>query len=125
MTAVSAYDVWAVGNNGSQTLIEHWNGIQWQIVPSPNRASQPDNSLRGVTAVSAHNVWTVGSSYRTTFRTLIEHWNGTQWQIVASPNSGSGSYLSAVTRIPATGKLWAVGSHSSGGRYQTLTEFYC
>src|SRR5438128_5538070 len=44
VTCVSASDCWAVGyyNNGSggsgvgQTLIEHWNGTSWSIVPSPN-----------------------------------------------------------------------------------------
>src|SRR5207244_8345470 len=40
--AVSANDVWAVGqlfdttNNTSQTLIDHWIGSHWSIVPSPN-----------------------------------------------------------------------------------------
>src|SRR5258708_16305470 len=41
-TAVLApCDVWAMGNfhsakNVEQTLIEHWNGSKWKVVPSPN-----------------------------------------------------------------------------------------
>jgi hypothetical protein len=28
---------WAVGYQGStKTLIEHWNGFSWKVVPSPN-----------------------------------------------------------------------------------------
>ncbi len=38
-TATSEDDVWAVGESlnsvGSQTLIEHWNGVKWRIVHSP------------------------------------------------------------------------------------------
>lgn len=38
VAAVSSTDVWAVGDgvNGttSHTLIEHWNGTNWQVVPS-------------------------------------------------------------------------------------------
>src|SRR5205823_13855746 len=45
VAAVSATDIWAVGNyqpNGggsTKTLIEHWNGTNWQIVSSPNPGS--------------------------------------------------------------------------------------
>lgn len=37
--AISAKNVWAVGNYGSatsRTLIEHWNGVKWRQVPSQN-----------------------------------------------------------------------------------------
>jgi hypothetical protein len=42
VTVVSATNVWAVGeyqnNSGpSQTLIEHWNGKTWKVVPSLTR----------------------------------------------------------------------------------------
>src|SRR3954451_20005135 len=41
--AVSANNVWAVGDLGlrrgvERTLIEHWNGTSWHRVPSPNPA---------------------------------------------------------------------------------------
>jgi hypothetical protein len=41
-----------------QTLIEHWNGTQWSVVPSPNLMG--NNLLRGVAIVSANDVWAVG-----------------------------------------------------------------
>src|SRR5207245_451177 len=42
VAVISAHDVWAVGNYAnnlsnilqSQTLVEHWNGKAWQVVPS-------------------------------------------------------------------------------------------
>jgi hypothetical protein len=46
VTATSRTDAWAVGNSvigvpatASRTLIEHWNGRRWMIVPSPNVTS--------------------------------------------------------------------------------------
>src|SRR6266568_3248749 len=64
--AVSANDIWSVGqavnNNGVfKTLIEHWNGTQWNIVPSPNVGSN-NKFLNSVTTVSATDVWAVGTS---------------------------------------------------------------
>src|SRR5262249_53649888 len=98
VAAVSARDVWAVGSfvvsgfGPSQTLIEHWNGTSWSVVPSPNASTQ-NNELNGVTAVSGTDVWAVGDflpSASGATQTLIEHWNGTSWSAVASPNAGTG-----------------------------------
>ncbi len=67
VTAVSATDIWAVGNFepavnvAVQTLTEHWNGTAWSVVPSPNVGSG-NNNLFGVAAVSTNDVWAVGLS---------------------------------------------------------------
>src|SRR5947207_2735228 len=72
-------DAWAVGyyrgNGPAQTLIEHWNGINWQVIPSPNVGTS-DNYLNAVTAREADDAWAVGY-YRngTVSQTLIMHWN--------------------------------------------------
>ncbi|NJN54359.1 MAG: hypothetical protein HC804_06135 [Anaerolineae bacterium] len=121
ITAVSANDIWAVGEhrsaNGSnvQTLIQHWNGNNWSIVASPN----PDpsrNLLSGVTAVSANDIWAVGEKAGTTgpnWASLILHWNGNDWQDVPAPNLGAGtSELRDVAAVTAN-DVWAVGSYSS------------
>jgi hypothetical protein len=39
VAAVSARDVWAVGlsdrgQKGQTSLVEHWDGVRWRIVPS-------------------------------------------------------------------------------------------
>ena len=95
VAAVSANDVWAVGyyDNGSgasQTLVEHWNGTAWSVVPSPN-AGTSYNYLNGVAAVSASDVWAVGyyGIGGSTNQTLVEHWDGTAWSVVSSPNVGT------------------------------------
>ncbi|HEY4388878.1 MAG TPA: hypothetical protein VGN34_30885, partial [Ktedonobacteraceae bacterium] len=47
----------------SKTLIEHWNGSTWSVVPSPSPGSSPASSfnfLNGIEALSPHNIWAVG-----------------------------------------------------------------
>jgi hypothetical protein len=84
MSVVSSQDVWAVGSalNSSYThgttLIEHWDGASWQLVPSPN-TSATSSGLSDVVAVTARNVWAVGGDFTQTpsppyaAHTLIEH----------------------------------------------------
>ncbi len=57
--AVSANDVWAVGENDDRTLIRHWNGTAWTTIPSPN-IGMHKNTLLGLDAVGTNNVWAVG-----------------------------------------------------------------
>ena len=65
VTCVSASDCWAVGSYSGtgalQTLIEHWDGISWVIVDSPNTSDSQSNALSGVTCASTSRCWTVGS----------------------------------------------------------------
>src|SRR5207249_7511912 len=69
--AISPTDIWAVGNFA---LIEHWDGNQWSIVPSPN-----GSYIRGVAALSSTDVWAVGYYWNCQgspcgWRTLTEHY---------------------------------------------------
>ncbi len=92
VAAVSARDAWAVGDylndsiGNTHTLIEHWNGRNWSVVPSSNGGSN-GNTLYGVAAVSAGDVWAVGDYLNSTdnSQTLIEHWNGLSWSVVPRP----------------------------------------
>jgi hypothetical protein len=118
VSAVSANDVWAVGgtHNGKlpgRSLIEHWDGVQWKIVPSPSPDNQ-FNELRGVAALAANDVWAVGyrggTKSTTPIETFVLHWDGSSWTQVASPNvSGGANQLFGITAIAAN-DMWAVGS---------------
>jgi hypothetical protein len=87
VTASWTNNIWAVGitnptrcgNVGPQcqTLIEHWNGVRWKVIPSPNPPSAYLNVLWGISAISRTDIWAVGTTdYGST---LIVHWNGTSW----------------------------------------------
>jgi hypothetical protein len=114
---LSANDAWVVGEyyegEVSRTLIEHWDGLLWTIVPSPNIGSA-SNYLKGVAAVSASDVWAVGDYYDASAggsRTLILHWDGSQWAHVPSPAPSPGEegvFLNSVTAVSAN-DVWAVG----------------
>ncbi|MEO8289176.1 MAG: S-layer homology domain-containing protein [Chloroflexota bacterium] len=132
VAAVGHNDVWAVGSyidasaSAYQTLIVHWNGSSWSLVPSPNVIPN-DNELRGIAAVSSSDIWAVGS-YRTSqtqYSTLIEHWDGSSWSIVASPNPGSDTnYFNGVTASSGN-DVWAVGFYrNTSGYAQTLVEHW-
>src|SRR5205823_1750593 len=49
-----------------RTLIEHWDGSRWSIVPSPNHYWEGDthvNFLSEIADSGATNVWAVGEAY--------------------------------------------------------------
>src|SRR5204862_321418 len=120
---VSANDVWAVGYSNvsaDQTLVEHWNGSAWSIVPSPNVGTN-HNRLNGVEVASANDVWAMGDTYQT----LVEHWDGITWSVVSSPNVGtSDNYLTGVAVVSGS-DVWAVGYYLNGSNVeQTLVEHW-
>ncbi len=106
---VSSSDVWAVGyhyGNPNATLVEHWDGSAWSIVPSPNVGTE-SNELNGVAAVGHNDVWAVGIADRM----LIEHWDGSAWSVVPDPNVEG--YLNGVA-AGASNNVWAVGYYTNG-----------
>jgi hypothetical protein len=122
--AIASNDVWAVGGYGNltthaQQLIQHWNGQNWTVAPTPTLPTSY-NELLAITALSTNDVWAVGSSGS---EALIEHWDGTSWTVVPNPNPGLGNRLQGVAAISST-NVWAVGYTSDGGLSQTLVEHW-
>jgi hypothetical protein len=116
--AISATDAWAVGGSESgRTLVEHWDGDSWSIVPTPD-TSNPVNYLTSVAATSSTDVWAVGAVGREGSylrRSLIEHWDGTTWSIVLSPSPHEDQVLTAVDAVSSS-DAWAVGFSSDDDR---------
>src|SRR5581483_4235535 len=129
ITALSANDVWAVGDASVSTasgverlaLTLHWNGKTWTQVPTPNpapstmAATHVSNALSAVSGSSSHDVWAVGqynlwSAGVRGARALLLHWDGSSWKLVPSPSTVAGrvSFLNGVAAPSATG-AWAVG----------------
>jgi len=112
----------------ANTLIEQWDGNNWNIVSSPNGGSY-NSLLYGVSAPDASNAWAIGNYYgsNATIQTLIEHFDGTSWSIVASPNVGT--YENDLFAVAAynDNSVWAVGDSwaKPGGNPQALIAYYC
>ena len=137
VAAASSNDVWAVGNYQVQsvyqwnTLIEHWDGVKWRIVSSPNVSGADKNFLNAVAVVSPTDVWTVGYSEGTASGTdvpLVEHYDGQSWSIVVSPFPKPSQFnaLYGVTAL-ASNNVWAVGyanENSKGQNGEALIEHW-
>jgi hypothetical protein len=117
-------DAWAVGVDYNttaqayQTLVEHWDGSAWTIVPSPNGGTRYD-ALQAIVALGPADVWAVGVTQTSgpVIRnlTLTQHWNGTAWSIVPSPNrpQETDAWLLGVAAISAN-DVWATGFDHTG-----------
>jgi hypothetical protein len=127
---IAPNDVWAAGVDYNQTaqayqtLVEHFDGTSWTIVPSPNGGTRYDE-IRGLAVVSPTDIWAVGMTQTSgsTIRNLteIQHFDGTSWAIVPSPNRPheTDAWLLGVTAISAD-DVWAVGFDHVG----TLAEHW-
>jgi hypothetical protein len=112
---------WAVGYfvNGrfqQQTLVEHFDGTVWSVVPSPSPGAQ-QNILYGVAAITDYDVWAVGAAQDSNglWHTLTEHWDGSEWSVVKAVDAGvNGNQLFAVNAL-STNNVYAVGQQASAG----------
>ena len=125
--ALAPNDAWAVGfstpgkpaNAASLTLILHWDGTSWKVVPSPNvgpKTQFQSNTLLGLTANSANDIWAFGAYLEPDGseqqKTLLLHWDGSSWKIAPSPNPTKGDFLldSLVSGVtPSPGNVWIFG----------------
>ncbi len=128
--ALSASNIWVVGSetpnvtttlSEPRTLVEHWNGSTWNIVPTPDltlnepmfdNSRRATDSLTAITGTSSDNLWAVGGALPQ--GTLTLHWDGSSWKIIPSPTTGNvRSYGNAtpLTSAAATGSaVWSVGA---------------
>jgi hypothetical protein len=121
VTCVSATDCWAVGDyrNGVfaplNTLIGHWDGTSWNLVPSPTPSTH-QSSLYDVACISSDNCWAVGTNAAANqfYEPLLEKWDGSSWQVVNVPNliSNTDYFLSGVA-CTSESLCWAIGESST------------
>jgi hypothetical protein len=128
--ALAPNDAWAVGfstppkpvNAPTLTLILHWDGASWKVVPSPNvgpNSQFQSNALHGLTANSANDIWAFGSYLVSDGsgqqKTLLLHWDGSSWKIAPSPNPTKGDFLadSLISGVaPSPGNVWIFGEEA-------------
>ena len=117
---LSSDGAWAVGSffdaeaQVERSLIEHWDGSAWTIVPAPT-VGTGYQSLWGVSALSARDVWAVGRSSERfgPERSMILRWNGRRWRVVEAPQFEHWSALEDVSAVSER-EAWAVGNSYLG-----------
>ncbi len=120
--ALAPNNVWAVGwqNPGNPdyytnlTLIYHFDGNSWTIVPS---LSQPGTNLDGIVANSPTDMYAFGFSADPTgygFDSLLLHWDGNEWDVIPSPNPRyNPNYIQNdlyTGVVPSPGNVWIFGT---------------
>ena len=118
-----------VGSGGHYlTLIEQWDGSQWNVITGIPDPGSADNLLFGIKAVSSTSAWAVGNDTNSSgpSETLAIGWDGSGWKSDPPDNFGtSHNYMKAVTGIDASHRIWAVGYYNgSGGAVNRLAEYY-
>jgi hypothetical protein len=119
---------WAVGYDvnaeyAQQTLVEHWDGSSWQVIPSPDPGSQGD-ILYGVAAVADNDVWAVGGQQDSAglWHPLAEHWNGSAWSVVPTPDPNGGGNLLYAVHAVSSSSVYATGQSGVGFPSLALVE---
>jgi hypothetical protein len=130
VVALAPDNAWAVGystpglagQSATLTLILHWDGTTWSIVPSPN-VGPNTNRLLGITANSADDIYAFGSNFTAdgsgNQMTLLLHWDGTSWTIVPSPNPTKGNFLNDLLFagvVASPGNVWIFGDEDEGAQ---------
>jgi hypothetical protein len=115
---------YATTTGSTTALIEHWNGTSWKMVTT--HAPSGKNELFGIAALSASNIWAIGQSDQgsLTINSLLLHYNGSAWSSVVGPNPYGENELRAVTRVPGTTDLWAVGQGYSAGWHTLILQLH-
>jgi hypothetical protein len=126
VAVLTATDAWAVGMARSgppgqrNTLIEHWDGARWTVVPSPDpsRAGCVRDELLGVAATHATHAatWAVGDYCGAA---LVLRLKSRRWQQVPAPSPPTGISERLVSvAVTSNANAWAVGR--IGGRILIL-----
>ncbi|MEO5721020.1 MAG: dockerin type I domain-containing protein [Chthoniobacterales bacterium] len=122
VVALTPNNVWAVGHyrvgNTPHTLILHWDGTAWTIVPSPDGPTG-DGWLHSIAAANPNDIWAVGEYDKVDLtsdaKALALHWDGVAWTASVPPNPspfGVNPLHSVVARGP--NDFYAAGSWQKG-----------
>lgn len=85
------------------TLIEHWNGTNWSVVPTPNPGGATASELRGISCASSTACMAVGTYSNASFdeEYLAERWNGSDWTLMSTPSPTGGEFNGVSCTGPA------------------------
>lgn len=130
--AVSAKDVWAVGdlsggNNPQRpdtTFVDHWDGTSWSNVAVPDQpvaelGHNASDDLYAVDGSATTGLWAVGAA--APLGTLTLRRAGSSWTIVPSPQTGYRGYFGNVAVIGPS-NVWAAGDSIAHWDGHTWTD---
>lgn len=117
VSVLSADDVWAVGsvfdsNNHFISVIQHFDGKNWSVVPNPHFAS--GDQLFAVKAIAQDDVFAVGELHSDNQQPLplIEHFDGNKWVVIPAPALKKGQTLTLGTIAAVShSDVWVTGSN--------------
>jgi hypothetical protein len=114
--ALSSNDLWAAGSRVESgtgrnlILIEHWDGANWSIGPTPEDSDA--GIVNAMAVISSDDVWLAGYNCCSSFNvssTFVMHWDGSSWSVVPSPSvENTRNVLTDISPVSAT-DIWAVG----------------
>jgi hypothetical protein len=128
ITAISASDVWAVGQDSGTPQINYWNGSSWSqssLPTGPCSLFEADCQLFGVSGSSASDVITVGEGTIPTSagwvtEVLAYEWNGSAWSQLTVPSSFTYDEMERIQTFSPT-DAWAVGVGETSSGENTVT----
>jgi hypothetical protein len=119
---------YAVFAGQKRTLVEHFDGTAWSVLPSPSPGTEA-SALLDVVMDSSAPATATAVGYRSDgygYDTLVERWDGTAWTVEAGEDPADvDNVLTSVTATPSGGP-WSVGyavdSAWSPDPYRTLVQ---
>jgi hypothetical protein len=122
VTAISAGNVWAAGQDSGSPQIDYWNGSSWKQSALPSgECSVFENTcvLTGISGDSAGDVIAVGngvinsdSSAGWVAEALAFRWTGMAWQQMTVPSGVTEDAMEHV-QVFSSANAWAVGTGTS------------
>ncbi len=76
MSADGPSDVWAVGSQGDEALLVHWDGSHWSTY---HGVGSRDVQLQDVSTDGPGQTWAVGVRLSQEVEPVVERWNGHAW----------------------------------------------
>jgi hypothetical protein len=135
VAALSARDVWAVGQQisrisgrSSRALVLHWNGSRWREVAGPAPRHSSYVVLDCVAGYASGTPWTAGTRFPAgpgPYRPLIARRSRGGWSSVRTPSRRASSLVIDALTVLSPRNGWAVGVLSPlPGPEQTLVEHW-
>jgi hypothetical protein len=111
LIALSPRNILAVGSNGTQSIIEGWDGQRSIVISAPNPGR--NTHLQGISAAQPNDIWAVGNYDQDS---LLVHFDGNNWTPIPDPVPGFSSGLTGIKAVG--GEFWATGSRVINGSKQ-------